>query len=429
MNNHDLFARARRHIPGGVNSPVRAFRAVGGEPFFTARAAGPFLWDVEGRRYIDYIGSWGPMIAGHAHPAVLAAVQETARRGLSFGTPTALEVEMAEHLCARVPGLERVRMVNSGTEATMAAIRLARAATGRSLVLKFEGCYHGHGDAFLVAAGSGAATLGVPDSPGVPEGLARLTLTVPFNDLQAVERAFAAHPGEIAAVIVEPIAGNMNLVLPCEGFLDGLRSLCDRHGTVLIFDEVMTGFRVARGGAAELYGVKPDLYTFGKIIGGGLPVGAYGGREELMRQIAPEGPVYQAGTLSGNPVAMAAGLATLRLTEAPGFYERLAERTGQLCRGLMEAARAAGIPLATAQVPGMFGLFFTGEGAPRDFAAARRCDRERFRRFFHAMLARGIYFAPSAFEAGFLSSAHGEEEIAATLAAAAEAFAELAASS
>ncbi len=429
MNNRDLFARARRLIPGGVNSPVRAFRAVGGEPFFTARAAGPFLWDVEGRRYIDYIGSWGPMIAGHAHPVVLAAVQETARRGLSFGTPTALEVEMAEHLCARVPGLERVRMVNSGTEATMAAIRLARAATGRSLILKFEGCYHGHGDGFLVAAGSGAATLGVPDSPGVPEALARLTLTVPYNDLQAVETAFASHPGEIAAAIVEPIAGNMNLVLPCAGFLEGLRTLCERHGTVLIFDEVMTGFRVARGGAAELYGVTPDLYTFGKIIGGGLPVGAYGGREELMRQIAPEGPVYQAGTLSGNPVAMAAGLATLRLTEAPGFYERLAERTRQLCRGLEEAARAAGVPLATAQVPGMFGFFFTSQSAPRDFAEARRCDRELFRRFFHAMLTRGVYFAPSPFEAGFLSSAHGEEEIAATLTAAGEAFAELAASS
>lgn len=425
MNNHELFARAKRRIPGGVNSPVRAFRAVGGEPFFTARAFGPYLWDVEGKRYIDYIGSWGPMIAGHAHPTVLAAVQEAIRRGLSYGTPTALEVEMAEHLCARVPGLERVRMVNSGTEATMAAIRLARAATGRPLILKFEGCYHGHGDAFLVAAGSGAATLGVPDSPGVPEALARLTLTVPYNDLAAVEQAFAEHGQAIAAVIVEPIAGNMNLILPRPGFLSGLRALCDRHSALLIFDEVMTGFRVARGGAAELYGIHPDLYTFGKIIGGGLPVGAYGGREDLMRLIAPEGPVYQAGTLSGNPVAMAAGLATLKLTEAEGFYQRLAERTTKLCQGLEQAARQAKVPFVAVSVPGMFGLFFTDRAAPRDFADAKRCDRERFRRFFHAMLARGVYFAPSPFEAGFLSSAHGEEDIAFTIEAAAAAFAEL----
>lgn len=426
MNNHELLERAKRRIPGGVNSPVRAFRAVGGEPFFTARAEGAYLWDVEGGRYLDYVGSWGPMIAGHAHPAVLAAVQEAMRRGLSFGTPTPAEVAMAEHLCARVPGLEMVRMVNSGTEATMAAIRLARAATGRALILKFEGCYHGHGDAFLVAAGSGAATLGVPDSPGVPEPLARLTLTVPYNDLAAVEAVFAAQGREIAAVVVEPIAGNMNLIRPLPGFLEGLRALCDRHGALLIFDEVMTGFRVARGGAAELLGLRADLYTFGKIIGGGLPVGAYGGRAELMRQIAPEGPVYQAGTLSGNPVAMAAGLATLELTEAEGFYLRLAERTEQLCRGLQAAAAQAGIPFATAWVPGMFGLFFTDRGPPRDFAAARGCDRERFRRFFHAMLARGVYLAPSPFEAGFVSSAHGEAEIAATIEAAAEAFGELA---
>jgi glutamate-1-semialdehyde 2,1-aminomutase len=425
MNNHDLFQSACRVLPGGVNSPVRAFRSVGGEPFFTARAEGPYLWDVEGTRYIDYIGSWGPMIAGHAHPSVLEAVSRAARDGLSFGTPCPAEVRMAETLCAMVPGLEMVRMVNSGTEATMAAIRLARGFTGRSAIVKFEGCYHGHGDAFLVKAGSGALTLGVPDSPGVPAALADLTLTLPYNDLAAAETLFAARGGEIAGVIVEPIAGNMNCVLPRPGYLEGLRRLCSAHGALLIFDEVMTGFRVAPGGAQQLYGVTPDLSTFGKVIGGGMPVGAYGGRREIMSLVSPAGPVYQAGTLSGNPVAMAAGLATLALVREPGFHDRLLARTHQLCDGLEAAARAAGVAFTTARVPGMFGLFFTEAQRVETFEQVKACDAARFRRFFQGMLRRGVYFAPSAFEAGFLSSAHGETEIEATVTAAAEVFAEL----
>jgi glutamate-1-semialdehyde 2,1-aminomutase len=425
MNNHDLFQSACRVLPGGVNSPVRAFRSVGGEPFFTARAEGPYLWDVEGTRYIDYIGSWGPMIAGHAHPSVLEAVSRAARDGLSFGTPCPAEVRMAETLCAMVPGLEMVRMVNSGTEATMAAIRLARGFTGRSAIVKFEGCYHGHGDAFLVKAGSGALTLGVPDSPGVPAALADLTLTLPYNDLAAAETLFAARGGEIAGVIVEPIAGNMNCVLPRPGYLEGLRRLCSAHGALLIFDEVMTGFRVAPGGAQQLYGVTPDLSTFGKVIGGGMPVGAYGGRREIMSLVSPAGPVYQAGTLSGNPVAMAAGLATLALVREPGFHDRLLARTHQLCDGLEAAARAAGVAFTTARVPGMFGLFFTEAERVETFEQVKACDAARFRRFFQGMLKRGVYFAPSAFEAGFLSSAHGETEIEATVRAAAEVFAEL----
>ncbi|MBX3727381.1 MAG: glutamate-1-semialdehyde 2,1-aminomutase [Xanthomonadales bacterium] len=426
MSNHSLFERAQARLPGGVNSPVRAFRSVGGDPFFTARAQGPWLWDVEGRRYIDYVGSWGPMIAGHAHPAVLEAVQRTARDGLSFGTPCALEVDMAERLCDMVPSLEMVRMVNSGTEATMAAIRVARGATGRNRIVKFEGCYHGHGDAFLVKAGSGVLTLGMPDSPGVPKALADLTATLPYNDIGAAEALFAEIGDEVAGVIVEPIAGNMNCILPEPGFLESLRSLCNRHGAVLIFDEVMTGFRVAPGGAQALFGVTPDLSTFGKIIGGGMPVGAYGGRAELMRLVAPSGPVYQAGTLSGNPVAMAAGLATLALVAQPGFHAALERATHRLCDGLEAAARAVGVPFSTTRAPAMFGLFFRG-GPVRGFADARAADIDAFRRFFRGCLTRGVYWAPSAFEAGFLSSSHDDEVIDATLTVAAEALAEVAA--
>ncbi|PIQ37594.1 MAG: glutamate-1-semialdehyde-2,1-aminomutase [Lysobacterales bacterium CG17_big_fil_post_rev_8_21_14_2_50_64_11] len=418
---HDLFTRASPLLPGGVNSPVRAFKSVGGEPFFAARATGPYLFDVDGNRYIDYIGSWGPMIAGHAHPAVIEAVTRTAADGLSFGVPNALEVTMAETITRLVPSCEMVRMVNSGTEATLSAIRLARGATGRSRFVKFEGCYHGHGDSFLVKAGSGALTLGVPDSPGVPKALADLTITLPYNDVDAASTLFAACGDEIAAVIVEPIAGNMNCVLPNPGFLEHLRALCTRHGSVLIFDEVMTGFRVALGGAQARYGITPDLTTFGKIIGGGMPVGAYGGRRDLMSQIAPSGPIYQAGTLSGNPVAMAAGLATLELIQAPGFYESLEAKTNTLCDGLESAAHSAGIAVSTNRSCAMYGLFFSAEKVTT-FAQATACDVAGFRRFFHAMLKRGVYFAPSAFEAGFISAAHSDADIDATIAAAREAF-------
>jgi glutamate-1-semialdehyde 2,1-aminomutase len=420
-SNRELFQRARVRIPGGVNSPVRAFKSVGGEPFFAQRAEGPYVWDVEGKRYIDYVGSWGPMIAGHAHPRVLEAVGRTARDGLSFGIPNALEVTMAETLTRLVPSLEMVRMVNSGTEATMAAIRLARGHTGRNRVVKFEGCYHGHGDSFLVKAGSGALTLGVPDSPGVPKALADLTLTLPYNDIDAAAKLFADVGGEIAALIIEPVVGNANCIPPRPGYLAALRELCTRHGAVLIFDEVMTGFRVALGGAQQLFGVTPDLSTFGKIIGGGMPVGAYGGRREIMEKVAPSGPVYQAGTLSGNPVAMAAGLATLELIAAPGFHAALAQKTGALCDGLEAAARRHGVALTTNHVPGMFGLFFSAERI-ETYAQATSCDVAMFRRFFHAMLERGVYFAPSAYEAGFVSSAHSEYDIADTIAAAEESF-------
>ncbi|WP_017462565.1 glutamate-1-semialdehyde 2,1-aminomutase [Dyella ginsengisoli] len=417
MTNHELFQRARQLMPGGVNSPVRAFKSVGGEPFFTARADGAYLWDVEGKRYIDYVGSWGPMIAGHNHPAVRDAVERAVRDGLSFGTPCPAEVTMAETIARLVPSMEMVRMVNSGTEATMSAIRLARGATGRSRIVKFEGCYHGHGDSFLVKAGSGALTFGVPTSPGVPKQNADLTLTLPYNDLDAARALFAEHGQDIAALIIEPVAGNMNCILPREGYLGGLRTLCDEHGALLIFDEVMTGFRVALGGAQAHYGVKPDLTTFGKVIGGGMPVGAYGGRRDLMEQVAPAGPIYQAGTLSGNPVAMAAGLAMLGLVQAPGFHDALAVRTRLLCDGLQAVADGAGVAFSTNCVGGMFGLFFSGEKV-ETFAQATAADTARFNRFFHGMLERGIYLAPSAFEAGFMSSAHSDEDIAATLEAA-----------
>ena len=418
----DLINRARVHIPGGVNSPVRAFNGVGGDPVFFERAEGALLFDVDGRSYIDYVGSWGPMITGHAHPDIIAAVQAAAGQGLSFGAPCPAEVEMAERLCDIVPAMDMVRMVNSGTEATMSAIRVARAATKRDLVIKFEGCYHGHADSFLVKAGSGALTLGVPNSPGVPAAVADLTVTLPYNDLDAVARCLEARGEEIAAIIVEPVAGNMNCIPPLEGYLEGLRELCDQHGCLLIFDEVMTGFRVALEGAQGLFGITPDLSTFGKVIGGGMPVGAFGGKREYMELVAPSGPVYQAGTLSGNPVAMAAGLANLSLITQPGFFESLADNTTKLLEGISLAAADAGVPLQTTQVGGMFGLFFTGAGRVVNFAESGSCDVEAFKTFFHAMLARGVYLAPSAFEAGFVSSAHTGEHFEATIGAAREAF-------
>ena len=422
---HALFTRASELLPGGVNSPVRAFKSVGGEPFFAQRAQGPYLHDVDGNRYIDYVGSWGPMIAGHAHPKVLEAVERTMRDGLSFGVPNALEVTMAEAITAIVPSCEMVRMVNSGTEATLSAIRVARGATGRNRIVKFEGCYHGHGDSFLVKAGSGALTLGLPNSPGVPSALADLTLTIPYNDFDAATELFENAGSDIAGLIIEPIVGNANCILPRDGYLQHLRDLCTKHGALLIFDEVMTGFRVALGGAQQRYGITPDLSTFGKIIGGGMPVGAYGGRRDLMSQVAPAGPIYQAGTLSGNPVAMAAGLATLELIREPGFHAALERSTHALCDGLESAARDAGVTFHTVRAPGMFGLYFR-EGPIETFEDAKGSDSARFNRFFHAMLDRGVYLAPSAFEAGFVSSAHGEAEIAATLEAARAAFAEVA---
>ncbi|HRP71975.1 MAG TPA: glutamate-1-semialdehyde 2,1-aminomutase [Luteimonas sp.] len=424
---HALFERACALLPGGVNSPVRAFKSVGGEPFFVQRADGAYLHDVDGNRYIDYVGSWGPMIVGHNHPTVRAAVQDAIGNGLSYGAPCPAEVTMAETITSLVPSCEMVRMVNSGTEATLSAIRLARGATGRAKIVKFEGCYHGHGDSFLVKAGSGALTFGVPTSPGVPKALADLTLTLPYNDFEAATALFDEVGGDIAGLIIEPVVGNANCLPPREGYLQHLRALCTQHGTVLIFDEVMTGFRVALGGAQARYGVTPDLSTFGKIIGGGMPVGAYGGRRELMQQIAPAGPVYQAGTLSGNPVAMAAGLAMLELISEPGFHGRLEATTHALCDGLEAAAREAGVPFTTTRVGAMFGLFFTEAPAVDTYAQAVACDTAAFNRFFHAMLERGVFLAPSAFEAGFVSSAHDEAVVAATLAAAKEAFAAVAA--
>jgi glutamate-1-semialdehyde 2,1-aminomutase len=422
--NEELFARAQRTIPAGVNSPVRAFRSVGGTPRFFTRGDGPYVWDANGTRYIDYVGSWGPAIVGHAHPAVVRAVQQAAVHGLSFGAPTEIEIEMAETLVRRLPSLELVRLVSSGTEATMSALRLARGYTGRSKIMKFEGCYHGHGDSLLVKAGSGALTFGQPSSAGVPPSIAGETVVVPFNQLDAVETAFREAPDVIAGIIVEPIAGNMNLVKPAPGFLEGLRSLCDRYGAVLIFDEVMTGFRVHERGVQGLTGITPDLTTLGKVIGGGMPVGAFGGRRAIMEKIAPLGPVYQAGTLSGNPVAVAAGLATLALTEAPGFYEALARKTRAMTDGLAAAAKRAGVTFCADAVGGMFGLYFAAR-VPSSYAEVMACDKERFNRFFHAMLDAGIYLAPSAYEAGFVSSAHGDAEIAATIDAAEHAFASI----
>ncbi len=420
-NSHALFTRAQALLPGGVNSPVRAFKSVGGEPFFVQRADGPYLYDVDGNRYIDYVGSWGPMIVGHNHPQVREAVEKAIRDGLSFGAPCAAEVTMAETITRLVPSCEMVRMVNSGTEATLSAIRLARGATGRQRIVKFEGCYHGHGDSFLVKAGSGMLTLGVPTSPGVPAGLSELTATLSYNDFEGATKLFDEIGSEIAALIIEPVVGNANCIPPREGYLQHLRNLCTQHGALLIFDEVMTGFRVALGGAQAHYGITPDLTTFGKIIGGGMPVGAYGGRRDLMQQIAPAGPIYQAGTLSGNPVAMAAGLAMLELIQAPGFHDRLTASTAAVCEGLEAAARDAGVTVTTNRVGAMFGLFFTSEKV-ETYAQATACDTNAFNRFFHAMLDNGVFLAPSAYEAGFLSSAHDDAIIAATVDAARTSF-------
>ena len=417
-----LFQEACQYIPGGVNSPVRAFRGVGGEPIFFQKAGGACVLAADGRRFIDYVGSWGPMILGHAHPQVIKAVQEVAADGLSFGAPTTLETQLARRVVELMPSIELVRFVSSGTEATMSAIRLARAFTGRDTIVKFEGCYHGHSDSLLIKAGSGALTLGVPTSPGVPKSLASFTVTLNFNDIDQVQRVFRQIGEQIACVIVEPVAGNMNCVLPAPDFLETLRRECDRVGALLIFDEVMTGFRVALGGAQALYGVRPDLTTLGKIIGGGMPVGAFGGRRDIMEQLAPLGPVYQAGTLSGNPVAMIAGLTTLELISVPGFHQRLGAMTDVLVEELTTAAAGAGVALATNHVCGMFGLFFTAERHVDRYEQVMACDVERFKRFFHGMINEGVYFAPSAFEAGFLSAAHSAADIEATVAAATRVF-------
>ena len=422
---HDLFKQAQQHIPGGVNSPVRAFKGVGGEPVFFARGEGAYLYDADGKRYVDYVGSWGPMILGHADADVIRAVQETAANGLGFGAPTAIETRMADLLCKLVPSMDMVRMVSSGTEATMSAIRLARGFTGRDKIVKFEGCYHGHSDSLLVKAGSGALTLGVPTSPGVPVALAEHTITLEYNNLEQVREAFAHIGGQVAAVIVEPVAGNMNCVPPQPGFLEGLRAICSEYESVLIFDEVMTGFRVALGGAQAHYGVTPDLTTLGKVVGGGLPVGAFGGRRAIMEKIAPLGPVYQAGTLSGNPVAMAAGLATLEKIQVPGFHERLSKTAEQLTDGLTERAQKAGIPLTCNRVGGMFGIFFTEAAQVNNFFEVSQCNLDRFKLFFHEMLTHGVYLAPSAYEAGFVSAAHDADALDATFAAAKKSFAAL----
>jgi glutamate-1-semialdehyde 2,1-aminomutase len=421
--NQQLFERSQQYIPGGVNSPVRAFKSVGGTPVFFQRGKGARVWDADDRTYIDYVGSWGPLILGHAHPEVIEAVQAAAGNGLTFGAPTEAELEIAELLCQLVPSIEQVRLVSSGTEATMSAIRLARGYTGRNRIIKFEGCYHGHDDALLVKAGSGALTFGHPSSAGVPPQTASSTVVLDFNDLTGVEQAFDQFVGEIAAVIVEPVAGNMNLVVPKPGFLEGIRELCTKHGAVLIFDEVMTGFRVGLKCAQGLYGIKPDLTTLGKVIGGGMPMAAFGGRRDIMQCLAPVGAVYQAGTLSGNPVAVAAGLATLKLVQTQGFYEKLAARTLQLTEGLSEAAGKQGVKFCAQAVGGMFGLYFRDK-LPSSYAEVMSCDREAFNRFFHSMLQEGIYFAPSAFEAGFVSAAHSETDIADTVAAAERTFGE-----
>ena len=417
-----LFARASQLIPGGVNSPARTFNSVGGQPVFIEKARGSQLYDADGNAYTDYVGSWGPMILGHAWPPVVEALQAQASKGTSFGAPCHHEIDLAEAMRALVPALEQIRFVNSGTEATMSAVRLARGYTGRSKIIKFEGCYHGHADHLLVASGSGALTLGTPSSPGVPEDFARHTLTATYNDLQSVKAFFECCPDDIAAVLVEPVAGNMNFIEPVEGFLEGLKQLCHQHGALLIFDEVMTGFRVAAGGAQQLYGVTPDLSTFGKIIGGGLPVGALGGPAPIMQKLSPAGPIYQAGTLAGNPMAMAAGIATLQALRKPDFYEQLTAKTRQLCNGLERAANEAGIDFHTAFQGGMFGMFFTSTTPVTDFAGATTVDKKMFARFFHGMLERGYYFAPSAFECGFMSQAHTAQEIENTINAAAEVF-------
>jgi glutamate-1-semialdehyde 2,1-aminomutase len=423
--NETLFEQSQQIIPGGVNSPVRAFRSVGGTPVFFARAEAAHFWDADGKRYIDYVGSWGPLILGHAHPEVVKAVQKAAAGGLSFGAPTEAEYEIAELLVRLLPSLEMVRLVSSGTEATMTAIRLARGFTGRSTIVKFEGCYHGHADALLVKAGSGALTFGVPSSAGVPPEVTAHTLVLDYNDLEGVRRAFDQQGKQIAAVIVEPVVGNMNLVMPAPGFLEGLRELCTRDGAVLIFDEVMTGFRVGMQGVQGLHGIRPDLTTLGKVVGGGMPLGAFGGRRDIMQCIAPLGPVYQAGTLSGNPVAVAAGLATLELIQAPGFFERLSETARSLVRGLQQAARESGVTFCAESVGGMFGIYFA-QRPPRSYAEVMASNRDAFNRFFHAMLKEGVYFAPSAFEAGFVSAAHTAADIEATVAAARRVFAALA---
>ncbi len=421
----ELFQAAQKHIPGGVNSPVRAFKGVGGTPLFFKRGEGAWLIDEDDNRYIDYVGSWGPMILGHAHPAVLDAVRNSIENGLGFGAPTQVETKMADKICELLPGMDMVRMVSSGTEATMSAIRLARGYTNRDKIVKFEGCYHGHSDSLLVKAGSGALTLGVPSSPGVPASLADHTLTLTYNDLDSVRAAFEQVGDDIACIIVEPVSGNMNCIPPQEGFLQGLRDICDAYGALLIIDEVMTGFRVGLHCAQGYYGVIPDLTALGKVIGGGMPVAAFGGRAEVMQHLAPLGPVYQAGTLSGNPVAMSAGIVMLEEISKPGFYEQLTAYTERLLAGMRERAAAAGIPFTTAQVGGMFGMFFTDQKEVTCFTDVMDCDTDRFSRFFHLMLAQGVYLAPSAFEAGFVSSAHGEAELAGTLAAAEAAFAQL----
>ena len=422
--NDELFARAQKTIPGGVNSPVRAFRSVGGTPCFFARGAGSRVWDADDRCYLDYVGSWGPLILGHADADVVRAVQEIAAKGLTFGAPTEGEVELAELLVARVPSMEMVRLVSSGTEATMSAIRLARGFTGRDMIIKFEGCYHGHADSLLVKAGSGLLTFGNPSSGGVPADLAQHTLVLDYNDPQQLRDAFATHGAKIACVIVEPVAGNMNLIVPKPEFLAAMRELCTQHGAVLIFDEVMTGFRVGPQSAQGVYGITPDISTFGKVVGGGMPLGAFGGRRDIMQQIAPLGPVYQAGTLSGNPLSVVAGLVTLKKIAAPGFYESLTAKTKTLCDGLMAAAKTRGVSFSAQSVGGMFGVYFAS-AAPASFAEVMACDKEAFNRFFHAMLDAGIYLAPSAFEAGFVSAAHSDADIAATVAAADAIFARM----
>ena len=418
----ELFTAAQQHIPGGVNSPVRAFNGVGGDPIFFKRAQGAYVYDEDGNQYIDYVGSWGPMIVGHAHPDVLKSVQETMQNGLSFGAPTELETQMADKVCELVPSMDLVRMVSSGTEATMSALRLARGYTGRDKIVKFEGCYHGHSDSLLVKAGSGALTMGVPTSPGVPAALAELTITLSYNNIEQVKQTFKEIGNEIACIIVEPVAGNMNCIPPVAGFLEGLRDVCDEYGSVLILDEVMTGFRVSLGGAQGHYGIKPDLTTLGKVIGGGMPVGAFGGKREIMEHIAPLGPVYQAGTLSGNPVAMAAGFATLNIISKDGFYETLTKQASKLLDGLKERATKANIPLTTNQAGAMFGFFFTEEENISSFEQVSACDAERFKKFYHGMLAEGVYLAPSSYETGFVSSAHSDEDIEKTLNAAEKVF-------